>query len=208
VVDLLKSVPDVAWAALVTGVFLTGQNWLNNRREDRRRQADAAERQADRELQLKQAEQARADARAETWRESRQEAHEALIAVLRKANKTVSSTLLYLRSDGTFWSTETGEAPEGDTDLLDEAEEEELNEALARVEIVGSEASRQAASAAVSQIMSMHERYWALTVLYSLEGYGEKRGDAAKRLKGKEESLKGNLDAYIDAVRRDLGTAD
>lgn len=55
----LGDVPDVAWAALITGAFLAGQQWFNNRRDDTRRRDDADERRLEREHAATQADETR-----------------------------------------------------------------------------------------------------------------------------------------------------
>ncbi|WGX98079.1 hypothetical protein [Nocardioides sp. L-11A] len=205
--DFLKSVPDVAWAAIVTGLFLFIQNVLNTRREDRRRREDADEREADREFQLQQANQARTDARSEVWREARQEAHEALVAELRKARWMVTWRLLnFSETTGSY----TGNPEDFTDELLSEDERDALDNAGARVEIIGSEKSKQVAADAQSVIAALYLEFVRLTSIFD----GDRDGDLEERkkilagMKTMTSDLRDSIEVYVSAVRIDLGTAD
>lgn len=204
--DWLKAVPDVAWAAIVTGVFLTVQNILNNRREDRRKALEAVDRQADRELQLQLAEQARADARSEAWREERQSAHSALLAELRRVERAISGRLIQITNEGRYWGPTEGTY----TDLIEEADRHALDELFARVEIVGSENAKSSAAKLARCIATMVIRFWALTEIYDIDdpSHEERRTKAAAQLRAERARWTGLLEAYVHDVRADLGTAE
>lgn len=205
--DFLNDVPDVAWAALVTGVFLTGQNFLNNRRDDKRRKDDAAERKADRQFQLDQAERARSDARVDTWREERMSAHDALITQLRIVQRTIHTRLArYHPSTADYIGGQASWSPI----LQDDNHEKALEDAGARVEIVASEAAKQLAVETLGLIGKMDTEYWFLAVIHTGDEpeRQEERKKSLAKLKGWENQMKEMIDSYIAAVRKDLGTAD
>lgn len=209
VLDFLNDVPDAAWAAIVTGLFLTGQNFLNNRRDTERRAVEVAERMADREHQSQQAQQARADARAEVWREERMNAHEALVTQLRRAEQTVGTRLMrFSPSTGLF----LGDPADLERHLLDRDHQIALESAVARVELVGSERSKEIAVYSGALVWTMLADYFVLCMGADAEdvSIGGRRTppERLKALKAMRDDLDENLQEYIKAVRIDLGTSD
>ncbi|WP_182379815.1 hypothetical protein [Nocardioides sp. WS12] len=189
----------------MTGLFLTGQNLLNNRRENQRRNDDGLERERDRQHQERIADQARADARSDAWRAERREVHGELVALIRQGQRTIRSKLMMLGKDGIFRN-----AHQDVVELISADDAEALREAAARVEIVGSQASREAALNAVAQMSELDTRVWELTALWDGDDAKavDKRAELAAVIKERHASLQKFLDQYVDAVRAELGTAD
>lgn len=204
-IDFLKDVPEAAWAAIVTGVFLTGQNFLNNRRDDKRRTDDATERQAEREFQSKQTEQARADARRETWREERMNAHEALITHLRAAVAECRIHSVRFSAKNGEWIGRDEHWREG---LLTTAQRDALDDAVARVEIVASEDCRRLAEEATDVLRQIEMKFWLLSLIYAANGDEDlgKRLEALAGVRSESTELRKAVNRYIAAARNDLGT--
>lgn len=242
--DFLNSVPDVAWGALITGVFLFAQQVFNGKREDRRRKDENAERDkdrteqatqsaadrqhaldlasaerlhavdlaaAERELRLDeirlaqeherlQAQEKAAQTRADLWRDERRAAHLELIALFEDALKRVD--------DG--WQ-KTRRA-EDDADLVEPAEKlinplpndvtDRLNKAVANVQIIGSSASREAATNCRAKLKSADFSIWIAS--FSNKASRSKYASVQKAHGACAPALK----AYIETVRKDLGTDD
>ncbi len=95
-------------------------------------------------------------------------------------------------------------------ELISADDAEALREAAARVEIVGSQASREAALNAVAQMSELDTRVWELTALWDGDDAKavDKRAELAAVIKERHASLQKFLDQYVDAVRAELGTAD
>lgn len=218
--DWINDVPDLVWGAIVTGLFLTGQQVLNNRREDRRRIADATEREKDRTHQAQQAKEERdhqasetraerdhqsvvaarlaADTRAEQWREERRTAHLRLLPLLEDAVQQLSKGL------GRVPKNENGMVKPGDPiDCLQGSTKEDIAQAVADVQLIGSEKSRNCAKDCRDKIGVADIDIFITTLVAKPEKSGT-FAELQQRVSSAEESLA----AYVDAVRVDLGTAD
>lgn len=217
--DFLGKVPDVAWAALVTGAVLLLQQLWVDRREDRRRNADAAERERDRahaaelaaaervaraaeshearDQELRLAGDSRQEGRAEAWRDERRQAHAALIALLGECLKRTSTAIPVLADYREMLQPNDGNPIRPlDANVLSE-----LLDALAIVQLVGSDRAQESAEKACELMRHTNTRLWLAT-------FGEDSGGSRTVGQAREDLAlcKKAVGAYVQSARLDLGT--
>lgn len=191
--EFLNEIPGAAWAAGITGLFLVGQNVLSNRREDRRRDADENRRKTERQVE-------RAEQHLEAWRSERRKAHAALIAVLGEGRQQAASLIFSVGGDPTRQFPLAGDAPK---DVPTPAIINGAREALAEVQVVASDRARDVAKMAVVSLFHVHSRI----MLATRPEYNHLEFCTVQRMRDLVASFDQDVEAYILAVRVDVGTA-
>ncbi|MEI5672621.1 MULTISPECIES: hypothetical protein [unclassified Nocardioides] len=220
VVEAIADVPDVVWGAIVTGIFLSGQQLLNNRREDRRRTEDATERAKDRTHQATEAREERAhqaalaqserddsarrareaavNARIDLWRDERREAHLLVLPLFEEGLKLVRDGLAQLRK-----ADEDEDLPRQVISCITNELKDAITKAVATVQIIGSENSRACATACRDHLFRTDVEIWVSSIVAKKHAPVGLAGLTQQVL-----NVANSLSEYIGAVRLDLGTTD
>lgn len=165
----------------VTAVALLWQNRVNNKREDRRRAGDADERERERRYAVR-----------DHWREERKEAHAALLADFQSARDELHRQVNQSGHD----------APGAG---LDSKFVQEAQEHLAAVQMLSLNVTREAAEAAFDAFTGADGGAFAYRILLGKRLTEE---DRERRMEARRALIKLRTEhvAYLDAVRKELGT--
>lgn len=183
-----------AVAPAVTAVALVWQNRENNKRDDRRRADDAAERERERQASAAREANARRHSIRDHWREERKEAHAAYLATIESANTQFERQILGLSIDD-------------DSAGISNEMVQEVRESLAAVQILSLPLTRQRAEEAFERLKKTDAAVFGFRVLQGIKLTAE---DRARRdeARGELETLKLARAEYLDAVRQELGTEE
>lgn len=186
-------------AAVPSGVTVVGLIWqlrMTNAATAQQRQEEVAERERDRQAEQAAREAERRHALDDHWRSERARSHSEFIASLGQALMQVTTYLENVRVNG------EGEIVEGDhTKGMSREFEDALRRIMADVNIYGGEESRVAGVHCWDAIFAIQSQVmWALLI-----GVPPLPNRAELRVKlSHAASMRGD---YINAVRRELGTA-
>lgn len=216
-VETLRDVPALIYSTVITGTALMGQNMLNNRRDDRRRVGDAFERQKDRDHQidvLKRthqdqlvrleaqhgqeralAETAQDIALVERWRDEKKVAHSTLIAVMQDVLREFNESM------GFFDQKNAGRAEHSYE--LSGSIKTRIASALAQVQMLASDEARAQADNFYSAVFEADLHIWMAWFMRDVPDEGSSTLHTARQ---KLVEAQRCADAYLNALRRDLGT--
>ena len=174
-------------SSFVTGFFLRSQSRRQDAREDRRISAERDERGSDRKAESDRRADERRQILDDHWRGERRQAHVRCLGLIQKALHELDNA--YWQGSPDEWLSETLSSPE-------------LAQAVADVELLGSEASWGRMVEAVAAVQT-YEAWLRVHGVEDLEVDIEQSRPAQA-----ERAARKLIDGYRNAVRVELGTSD
>lgn len=182
---------SAAVPSIVAAGALIWQNRQNNARDGARRKDDADEREKDRAHEAAKAERQRLETLSDHWRDDRTTAHVDLLAAFDAAITDLDRINRYPARP---WSDQL------DADLM-----RLMHAQVARVQVVGSAAPREAAERVHLRIRHA-DLSFRMASLEEPDLDDDERKTQVDKLKELVQRAKYSRDDYLKAVRRELGT--
>jgi hypothetical protein len=179
-------ISDAVWSSGITAIALLIQTWLSNRREERRLNSEAVQREKDRLHTSSEAVATRSQAVEDHWRDRRLEAHAQLLTLMNQARQFLDASA----SDVVYGGEVPGRLPDETIRQVEEAQ--------ARVRLLGSRESSNAAEAVFGSFLLTQQ-------VLGLAQLSRDRFDSATFAKSVGD-FRSALDTYHATARGDIGT--